>query len=553
MRWRLTALVLVLASASGAGAAASRRGMVASEHRLASEAGVAVLRRGGNAVDAAVAAALAVCVLNPSSCGIGGGGFMLVYERRTRTVHALDFRESAPAAATQDMFLRDGRPVPELSRRGGLAVAVPGEVAGLDAAQRRFGRLSWAAVAEPAIGYAREGFPVGPHTARAIEAAAERIRSQPELAAVLLRPDGASPAEGERLRLPDLAGTLERIAAEGPSAFYGGAVARAIAESAAASGGILTLDDLAGYRPVWRTPLRGGFRGFDVYGMPPPSSGGGVLLEILGILGGDDLPRLGRRSAAYLHLLAEAMQFGFADRAAHYGDPGFADVPVGRLLSPRRLRDLRNRITRGRTHSPEFYGRMSTTDDHGTAHLSVVDGEGNAVACTTSINGAFGSFVVARGTGIILNNTMDDFSQQPGAANAYGLIGSRANAVAGRKRPLSSMAPTIVLRNGRATAVAGGSGGPFILSATAQALLNALVFGRNAAASVGAPRIHHQWTPSVLNVEPGLADRRAELERLGHRTAEAGSLGAVQLVRRGRDGRLDGAADPRKGGEAVGW
>lgn len=553
MRWRLTGLVLVLATAAAAGASAARHGMVAAEHRLASEAGVAVLKRGGNAVDAAVAAALAVCVLNPPSCGIGGGGFLLVYERKTGTVHALDFRETAPAGATADLFLRDGRPAPERSRQGGLAVAVPGEVAGLAAAWRRFGRLPWQAVCEAAVRYARDGFPAGEHTARAIAAEAERIRREPALASVLLRPDGTPPAAGDTLRSPDLARTLERIAAEGPAAFYGGPVARSIAESVAAAGGILTTADLAGYRPVWRTPLRGSFRGFDVYGMPPPSSGGGVILEILGIVGRDDLRRLGHGSGAYLHLLAEALQFGFADRAAHYGDPDFVDVPVGRLLSPHRLRDLRNRISHGRSHSPDFYGRMSTADDRGTAHLSVVDGEGNAAACTTSINGAFGSFVVARGTGIILNNTMDDFSPQPGVANAYGLVGSLANAIAPRKRPLSSMAPTIVLRDGRPAAVAGGSGGPFILSATAQVLLNTLVFAQDARTAVGAPRLHHQWQPPVLSVEPGLDGRRAELERLGHRTAPAAALGAVGLVRQAGSGRLDGAADPRKGGEAAGW
>jgi gamma-glutamyltranspeptidase/glutathione hydrolase len=548
----LVAAMLMLVSALPARAASGWRGVVAAEHRLASAAGIAILRQGGNAVDAAVATALAVCVVNPTSCGIGGGGFMVIFERRRGRVFALDYREAAPAAATRDLFVRDGAAVPALSVRGGLAVAVPGEIAGLDAALRRFGTLPFAVVAAPAIAYARDGFPIGAHLAESIAAEHERLRARPPLAALLLRPDGAPRQAGDTLRQPALAATLERIAREGPAAFYTGPVADAIVASAGESGGILSRLDLAAYRPVWRTPLRGRFRGYDVYGMPPPSSGGGVLIEALNLLHADDLRALEHNSATYLHLLAEAMQLGFADRATFYGDPDHVRVPLADLLALPRATSRRRRLSAATTFSPAFYGAAAGRDDAGTSHLSVIDAAGNAVACTTSINTAFGSMVLAGDTGIILNNTMDDFSARPGVPHAYGLVGSHANAIAPRKRPLSSMTPTIVLRDGEVVAVAGGSGGPLIISATLQVLLNALGFDQDAATAVAAPRIHHQWLPPVLLVQPGIPPAvRHALGRAGHRIVEMPRGAAVQLARRAADGRLDGAADPRKGGEAL--
>jgi gamma-glutamyltranspeptidase/glutathione hydrolase len=288
--------------------------------------------------------------------------------------------------------------------------------------------------------------------------------------------------------------------------------------------------------------------------MPPPSSGGGVLIETLNILARDDLDAIGHNSPTYVHLLAEAFQFGFAARAAHYGDPDYVRVPLGRLLAPRAAAEIRLRISAARTQAPGHYGTLAgTADDHGTSHLSVIDDAGNAVACTTSINTAFGSMVVAGDTGIILNNTMDDFSAQPGAPNAFGLVGSEANAIAPGKRPLSSMTPTIVIRRGRPVAVAGASGGPFIISATTQTLLNTLAFGMEAETAVAAARLHHQWMPPVLMVEPGLSASTPTLERLGHRTKTFAAIGAVQLARRSEKGELSGAADPRKGGAAAGW
>jgi len=542
----------LLAAPATAGAAWGTHGMVAAEHRLASQAGVEILQRGGNAVDAAVATALAVCVVNPSSCGIGGGGFMLIYMARPRRAWALDYRETAPAAATRDMFVRNGQAVAALSRHGGLAVGVPGEVAGVVAALRRFGTLRLASVMASAIRLARDGFPIETHLAAEIAQNRDALRAVPALARTFLHDDGTALVVGETLRQPELARTLERIAAEGAKAFYQGSIAAHIARSVEAAGGVLSEHDLAMYRPKWRQPLRGMHRGAEVITMPPPSSGG-VLLEILDVLRHDDLPALGHNSPTYIHLLAEAMQHAFADRARLYGDPDVVDVSMQRLLAPDNTTALRHRISAVKTLDAAAYGTAASAIDHGTSHLSVMDAAGNAVGCTTTINTGFGSLVVAEDTGIILNNQMDDFSAQPGTPNVYGLIGTEANAVAPRKRPLSSMTPTIVTRHGAAVMVAGGSGGPLIISGTLQVLLNALDFDLDAAAAVAAPRIHDQWAPPILAVEPGIrALDRAALARCGHSVKEFAAMASVQIVRHSTAG-FEGAADPRKGGEAIGW
>lgn len=554
MVWSLLGALLLATLTSAAHGASFRNGIVVAEHRLAAEAGAEILRQGGNAVDAAVATALAVCVVNPTSCGIGGGGFMVIFERRTGRVAALDYREAAPAGATRDMFVRNGVADGNLSRFGGLAVAVPGEIAGIAAAVRRYGTLPMGHIAAPAIALARDGFKIEPHLAEAMQQNQERIRQYPVMAALLLRDDGNPLVAGDVLQQPALARTLETIAQNGWRDFYEGRIADSIVRAVRAAGGVMSHEDLRRYRPVWRQPLRGRLRGDTVYSMPPPSSGGGVLIETVNILARDDLRAIGHNSPSYVHLLAEAFQFGFAARAAHYGDPDFVRVPLARLLSPRTAAERRLRISAATTFSPAYYGaRSAAADDSGTSHLSVIDGAGNAVACTTSVNTSFGSMVVAEDTGIILNNTMDDFSAQPGAPNTYGLIGSEANAIAPGKRPLSSMTPTIVVREGLPVAVAGGSGGPFIISATTQTILNALTFEMDADAAVAAPRLHHQWVPPLLMLEPSLGGMTSTLNRMGHRTTRVPGIGAVQLARRSADGTLDGAADPRKGGAAAGW
>jgi len=534
----------------------ARHGAVATEHPMATEIGLDMLRRGGNAVDAAIATAYAVCVLNASSCGIGGGGFMLIHTAQGR-VYALDYRETAPGLAHRDLYRRNGEVLGDLSKRGALAVAVPGEVAGLEAARQRFARLSRPVLMAPAITLARDGFPVGAHLANEIAGNLGGIRETPELAAIFLHSNGSPLRAGELVRLPALAATLERIAREGSSGFYRGPVAAAIVSAVRRRGGILAAGDLAGYRPLWRVPLETSYRGLTIFTMPPPSSGG-VLLEILHVLGPDDLAALGRGSPEYLHLLAEAMAEGFSDRARWYGDPAFASVPLTRLLSPAYGRELRKRIRPDATLPAE---RPGTPLDHGTTHLSVIDAEGNAVGCTTTINTAFGAMVVGGESGVLLNNEMDDFAIAPGVPNAFGLIGEEANAVAPGKRPLSSMAPVIARtsdpgRGGRAAPparllVAGGSGGPLILSATLQTLIGLIDFRLEPAVAVAAPRIHDQWAPPVVAAEAGIDPAVLdELRRRGHTVVPLPFAGAVQVAVR-RDGELQAAADPRKGGAGA--
>jgi gamma-glutamyltranspeptidase/glutathione hydrolase len=462
-------------------------------------------------------------------------------------VSALEYRETAPGLAHRDLYRRNGETLAELSRRGGLAVAVPGEVAGLEAARERFARLPRDVLLAPAIALARDGFPLGPHLAKEIGQNLSALRAAPALAALFLDAAGNPRAIGDTVRMPALAATLERIAADGADAFYRGPIAAELGFAVRDAGGILSTADLASYRPHWRHPLRGTYRGLELFTMPPPSSGG-VVLEILNVLADDDLAALGAGSPAYLHLLAEAMRNGFADRARWYGDPEFTPVPVERLTSPAYARTLRERIRDDTTLPPERYG---SRPDSGTTHLSVIDAEGMAVACTTTINTAFGAMLVGGNTGVLLNNEMDDFALAPGIPNSFGLIGGEANAIAAGKRPLSSMSPVIVRAEGRPRVVAGGSGGPLIISATLQTLLGILDFGLDPAAAIAAPRIHHQWAPAALvtetELDPAIA---ADLTARGHTLRRLPFAGAVQVVV-ARDGSLIAAADQRKSGGAA--
>jgi gamma-glutamyltranspeptidase/glutathione hydrolase len=521
--------------------------MVAAEHELAAQAGVEMFRQGGNAVDAAVAAVFATGVTNPTSCGIGGGGFALIHDGRTHRLSVVDFRETAPSAATPDMFVRDGKVDSRLSLHGGLAVGVPGEVRGLGRMLRDFGTLPLAAVLAPAVRYAAEGFPVGRHLAEELRANAEKIRRWPELAAIYLKANGEPYAEGETLVQRDLAATLRAIAAGGEQAFYTGAIARSIAETIAEQNGLLTAGDLRAYRVRVREPLVVNYRGMTVAAAPPPT-GGGIVLEILKVLEGYDLGAAGARSTSTLHRIAQASSFAFRDRARYYGDPAFTDVPVSRLLSVAHAAEIRREIAAG---TRPIDAAMS--ERGGTAHTSVLDERGNAVAVTSTINTAFGSMVVVSGTGIVLNNEMDDFSAAPGVTNVYGLVGSRANSVRPGKRPLSSISPVLVLRGREPMLVIGGSGGPRIITATALTLLNVIDFGMPLEAAVAAPRIHDQALPDRLFYEPDLDPAvAAGLRALGHQLVEARGLGAVQAVQ-AVDDRLVGFSDPRKGGAAEGW
>lgn len=526
---------------------ADTRGGVATEHPRATEIGLAILEQGGNAVDAAIAISYAGCVLNASSCGIGGGGFMLI-RTAEGAVHALDYRERAPEGAHRDLYRRGDEILRAQSRTGGLAVGVPGEIAGLEAARERFARLPRATLMEPAIALARDGFPIGQHLAKAIARNKGSIRASTGLAPLLLDASGTPRAAGSILKRPALARTLELVARDGSAAFYHGAVANELARSVTAAGGILTADDLAAYRPEWRTPLRATYRGFEIFTMPPPSSGG-VLLEVLHILAADDLAAMGHLSPEYLHLLAEAMKHGFADRARWYGDPAFTNVPIERLTSPTYGQALRKRIKPDTVGPAGQYGMI----DAGTAHYSVMDEDGMIVGCTTTINTAFGAMIIGGDTGIILNNEMDDFSIAPGVPNSFGLVGGEANAVDSGKRPLSSMTPVIALGPDDQRIVVGGSGGPLIISGVLQTLLGMIDFGLGAEPAIHAPRIHDQWAPPVLGIEEGIDATIAEaLRDRGHTVRTLPFSAAVQVVAR-RNAHFQAAADARKGGRGATW
>jgi gamma-glutamyltranspeptidase/glutathione hydrolase len=537
---------------TGAAGVTSRHGMVASQDAQASRIGAAVLARGGNAVDAAVATAFALAVALPRAGNLGGGGFLVLHRASGETA-SIDFRETAPAAATAGMFLdAAGNADPERSRDSALAVGVPGSVAGLAQAHRRWGsgRLTLAELIAPAIALARDGVPVQEDLLDSLMLAAPRLARWPSSARVFLT-DGRAPAEGDRLVQPDLARTLEAIAADGPAAFYEGRIADRLVAAVQAAGGILTKADLAGYRAVERTPLRGSYRGFDIIAMPPPSSGGVHLIEMLNILEGHDLRTLGAGSPAALHLAIEAMKLAYADRATFLGDADKIDVPLERLLSKDYAATLRATIdpTKARPaaeirpDSPAL-GREGAN----TTHLSVVDRDGNAVALTTSLNFNFGVGLVADGTGVLLNNTLDDFAAKPGAPNAFGLVGGAANAPAPGKRPLSSMTPAIVLKEGRPVLVTGAPGGSRIISTVLQVIVNRLDFGLAPAEAVAAPRVHHQWRPDEVLVERSMPEATVRaLAAMGHRLRIGATSGSAHTVAVTPDGRV-GVADRRSRG-----
>jgi gamma-glutamyltranspeptidase/glutathione hydrolase len=526
-------------------------GMVATQEARATRVGVEILKRGGNAVDAAVAVGFALAVTLPRAGNLGGGGFMLVHRAAEVETVAIDYRETAPAAATETMFLdAAGEPDPKKSRDSGLSVGVPGTVAGLAEAHRRFGsgRFTLADLIAPAIALAADGIPVEDDLADSLPAAG-RLKQYPSTRAIFYEGDRPLP-RGATLVQRDLAATLTAIAQHGPAGFYQGPVAEKIVAAVAAAGGIMTLADLADYRGLLRAPVRGSYRGYDIVSMPPPSSGGVHLIEILNILEGFDLAAAGAGSARQIHLLAEAMKPAYADRARYLGDPGRVKVPVAGLTAKAYADTLRKAIDPARARPAEAVaaGDPLPHESDQTTHFSIVDAEGNAVSNTYTLNFSYGLGLVAEGTGVLLNNEMDDFSAKPGAQNAYGLVGGAANSVAPGARPLSSMTPTFVFKDGRLMLVTGSPGGSRIISTTLQVIVNVVDNGMNLAEAVAAPRVHHQWRPDTLLVESGLSpDTLALLKSFGHTVAVGTTSGSANSVLVGPDGS-SGAADPRQRG-----
>ncbi|MGH7927896.1 MAG: gamma-glutamyltransferase [Candidatus Binatia bacterium] len=548
LRVKLFVVWVFLSTVCGApdhGWAQRATGLVIADSELASSAGMEILKRGGNAVDAAVATAFALAVVDQASSGLGGGGFMVIYDAKERRAHALDFRETAPEAARAALYSRNGKPSRDLSVTGALAVAVPGEVAGLLQASKRFGALPLQDLLAPAIRYATEGFPLEAPLRYAIDRQQSAMKKFPDLGRVYM-PKGEVPAEGEIIRQPELGETLEAIASNGAESFYQGWIAEAIVETIKKQGGTLTADDLKHYKAVWREPLLGSYRKRRVITMPPPSSGGVAILQMLNVLEGHRLHEIPHNSPTYLHLITEVLKHAFADRAQYLGDPDFVNAPIATLVSEHYAAWIRGRISAVKTQPAKFYGLAHfKSEQGGTTHLSVIDRNGNAVACTLSVNTRFGSKLLVPQTGIVMNNTMDDFSIHS-TGNVYGLVGNEANSLQPKKRPLSSMSPTIILRGERPELIVGAAGGPRIISATLQTILNVIDFRMPVDKAVDAPRIHHQWIPERLDVEHELAEEtKRSLERRGHALREVRAVGVVQAIVAER-GRISGAADPRK-------
>ncbi|NIM00934.1 MAG: gamma-glutamyltransferase [Acidobacteria bacterium] len=537
-------------------AADSPRGMVVSPEAHASRVGAEVLAEGGTAADAAVAVAFALAVTNPQAGGIGGGGFLL-YRDEHGNHTALDFRETAPEGLTPDRFVDEsGKPVPGLSLETGLAVGVPGVVAGLAEIHERWGVLPWKRLIEPAIGLARDGFPVYPDLVRAYGSAEKRLRLDERATAIFL-PGAGVPLRGRILEQPQLAATLERIARRGRAGFYEGPVAQALVATVQARGGVMELTDLGAYEVVEREPVRGTYRGYRVVSFPPPSSGGIILLQMLAMLERFEMPE-GYGASDTIHLMAEIQRRAFADRSKWLGDPDHVDVPVERLLDSAYVASRASTIDRSRaTPSSEILPGAPAAEGSDTAHFSVADRSGRAASLTTTLNTSFGSGIVAAGTGIVLNNEMDDFSLAPGVPNVYGLVGGEANAVRPRKRPLSSMTPTIVeyAETGkRPFLVLGSPGGPRIINAVFQVLVNVIDHGMELQEAVNAPRVHHQWIPDLISYEERAlpADVRRALRAMGHSLATYERIGNVNAIGADENGHWLGAADPRKGGAATG-
>ncbi|GAB2631798.1 MULTISPECIES: gamma-glutamyltransferase [Psychrobacter] len=526
----------------------AKNGMVATQEALASDIGLQILKDGGNAVDAGVAVGFALAVTLPRAGNIGGGGFMMIYDAKQGKTVALDYREKAPSSASRDMYLDDeGNAVSDLSRYHGLAVGVPGTVAGLLKALEEHGTMNREQVMAPAIALAEDGIEVTAGLSESLTALSDRLQKWPSTKKVFFKPDGSAYQPGERLKQPELARSLKRIAVQGADGFYKGKTARDIVKAVNEAGGSMSLQDLADYEAIARVPVKGDYRGYEIVSMPPPSSGGIHIIEILNILEGYPLGDYGQNSAQTIHLMAEAMQLAYADRAEYLGDSDFIDVPASGLTSQAYADNLRtlidpNKATPAATikaNNPLPYESDQTT------HFSIVDKDGNAIANTYTLNFSYGTGLVADGTGILLNNEMDDFSAKPGVPNGYGLIGGDANAVEANKRPLSSMSPTLVFKDNKPYIVTGSPGGSRIITTVTQIISNVIDHDMNIAEATHAPRIHDQWLPDEIRIEKALnVDTVKKLESMGHTVSPKSAMGSTQSIMLTPNG-LYGSSDPR--------
>ncbi|MGI2147012.1 gamma-glutamyltransferase [Shewanella baltica] len=535
----------------------AKHGMVASQETLASRTGVEILKQGGNAVDAAVAVAFSLAVTLPRAGNIGGGGFMLVHIAKENKTIAIDYREMAPSKAKKDIFLdENGDAVEKLSREHGLAVGVPGTVMGMSLALEKYGTMTLAQVTAPAIKMAQEGISVTPDLAQSLAGLKRRMTQWPTTVAIFYKADGSDYQVDDILKQPELAHSLSLIAEKGTKGFYEGETATKLINAVKDAGGIMTLDDLKNYKVVEREPVRGEYRGYEVVSMPPPSSGGVHIIEMLNVLQQFPIDKLGHNTAQTIHLMAETMKHAYSDRSEYLGDPDFYKVPVKALTSKDYAQKIASQIAMNKTTpSAEIKpGKLAPYESDQTTHFSVVDKWGNAVSNTYTLNFSYGSGLVAKGTGILLNNEMDDFSAKPGVPNGYGLVGGDANAVEGNKRPLSSMSPTIVMKDGKPFLVTGSPGGSRIITTTLQIIMNVIDHGLNIAEASNAARVHHQWLPDELRVESSLnRDTISLLEAKGHKVKVQSAMGSTQSIMVTEQG-IFGASDPRhSGSEAIGY
>lgn len=540
----------------------ARRGMVVAQEEQAAKAGFAMIEQGGNAIDAAVATAFALAVTYPQAGNIGGGGFLLAYVAAEDKIIALDFREMAPASAHRDMFLaKDGSVDRRKAMWSAHASGVPGTVMGLTTAHQKFGSLPLETVMAPAIKLAEEGFILPWGIASSLAGRKDRLSRDADTKGYFFKPDGSAYQAGEVLKQGDLAKTLKAIAQKGADGFYKGWVADRIVDKMQATGGLITHKDLQNYKAVMRPAVRSPYKNYEIVSMPPPSSGGVHVVQMMNVLEGINLNDLGHNSAAYIHTLTETMKYAYADRSQYLGDPDYFDVPIKKLTDKAYASQIRaainpDKATPSATISP---GKYLPQEGPQTTHLSTMDAAGNAVSLTYTLNFSYGNGMSVGGAGFLLNNEMDDFSAKPGTPNAFGLLGGEANAIEAGKRPLSSMTPTMILKDGKPYFVTGSPGGSRIITAVLQTILNVTDFDMNAASAVSVPRFHHQWMPDEILIESGISlDTVRLLQQKGqnvdpYKKGSWRTIGAVQAIMRTDSGILMGAADPRRqGAMAVG-